>query len=144
MCCGSPTGSNSAAHSDFAARMSRLARPVDVIADGSGIRAVAGADNEAGSLKAHLIRSDAAAPASGVVRALDAQGREIGRAPFDFGANPTVDVRFDLPVELRNQVQRLVIDGDRSAGAVWLLDDSARRRRVAIASGANSRHRCSR
>ncbi len=123
---------------DFAARMARLARPVDVVADGIGVRAVASADNEAGSLKARLIRSDAAAPASGVVRALDAQGREIGRAPFDFAANPTVDVRFDLPVELRNEVQRLMIDGDRSAGAIWLLDDSARRRRVAIASGATA------
>ncbi len=123
---------------DFAARLSRLARPVDVVADGSGVRAVAGADNEAGSLKARLIRSDTAAPASGVVRALDAQGREIGRAPFDFGAKLAADVRFDLPVELRNEVQSLAIDGDRSAGAVWLLDDSARRRRVAIASGATA------
>ena len=123
---------------DFAARLSKLARPVDVVADGSGVRAVAGADNEAGSLKARLIRSDTAAPASGVVRALDAQGREIGRAPFDFGAKLEADVRFDLPVELRNEVQRLAIDGDRSAGAVWLLDDSARRRRVAIASGATA------
>lgn len=123
---------------EFAQRMSRLNRPVEVIADGVGVRAVAGADNEAGSLKARLIRSDTTAPILGVARALDAQGREIGRAPFDFGANPTVDVRFDLPVELRNQVQRLVIDGDRSAGAVWLLDDSARRRRVAIASGATA------
>ncbi len=122
---------------EFAARISRLARP-EVVADGVGVRAIAGADNEAGSLKARLVRSDATAPAVGVARALDAQGREIGRAPFDFGANLTVDVRFELPVELRNEVQRLAIDGDRSAGAVWLVDDSARRRRVAIASGATA------
>src|SRR5208283_1712723 len=76
--------------------------------------------------------------ATGVARALDPQGREIGRAPFDFGAKLGVDVRFDLPVELRNEAQRIVVDGDRSAGATWLVDDRSRRRRVAIASGTSA------
>jgi len=122
----------------FAARLARLAPSVDVVADSAGARAVAGADNEAGSLKARLVRSDAAAPATGIARALDAQGREIGRAPFDFAANLETDVRFELPVELRNEAQRIVIDGDRSAGATWLVDDRSRRRRVAIASGTSA------
>ena len=123
---------------DFASRLSRLAPTVDVVTDGTGARAVAGAENESGSLKARLVRSSAAAPASGVARALDAQGREIGRAPFNFAANLAVDVRFDLPVELRNEAQRIVIEGDRSAGATWLVDDRSHRRRVAIASGTSA------
>ena len=122
---------------DFAKRLSRLARAVDVVTDGAGARAVAGAENESGSLKARLVRSAMSAPATGVARALDAQGREIGRTPFDFKASLAVDVRFDLPVELRNEAQRIAIDGDRSAGAVWLVDDRTRRRRVAIASGTS-------
>ena len=123
---------------DFASRLSRLAHGVDVVTDGSGSRAVAGAENESGSLKARLVRSGPSAPATGVARALDAQGREIGRAPFDFAANLALDVRFELPVELRNEAQRIVIEGDRSAGAVWLVDDGSRRRRVAIASGTSA------
>ena len=111
---------------------------VDVVTDGAGARAVAGAENESGSLKARLVRSGAAAPATGLARALDAQGREIGRAPFDFATKLAIDVRFDLPVELRNEAQRIVIEGDRSAGAAWLVDDRSRRRRVAIASGTSA------
>src|SRR6202044_2490953 len=103
-----------------------------------GALAVAGADNEAGALTAQLTRSDARAPATGAMRALDAQGREIGRAAFDFGAKLAVDAHFDLPVELRNDVTRVVIDGERSAGATWLIDERSRRRRVAIASGASA------
>jgi hypothetical protein len=123
---------------DFASRLARLSHSVEVITDGRGARAVAGADNGAGTLKARLIRSDAAAPATGVARALDAQGREIGRSPFDFGAKLALDVGFDLPVELRNEAQRLVIEGDRSAGSTWLVDNRFRRRRVAIASGTSA------
>src|SRR5208283_3621099 len=50
----------------------------------------------------------------------------------------TVDAQFDLPVELRNDVTEVVIDGERSAGATWLIDERSRRRRVAIASGASA------
>ena len=122
----------------FSARLASIARSVEVVTDGRGALALAGADNEAGALSATLTRSDARAPATGVVRALDAQGREVGRTVFDFGAKSVVDARFDLPVELRNDVTRVVIDGERSAGATWLIDERSRRRRVAIASGASA------
>ena len=72
--------------SAFSARLASLAHSVEVVTDGRGALALAGADNEAGALTAQLTRSDARAPATGAVRALDAQGREVGRAVFDFGA----------------------------------------------------------
>lgn len=122
----------------FSARLASTARSVEVVTDNRGALALAGADNEAGALTAQITRSDARAPATGSVRALDVQGREVGRAAFDFGANMTVDARFDLPVELRNDVTELVIDAERSAGATWLIDERSRRRRVAIASGASA------
>ena len=122
----------------FSARLASIARSVEVVTDNRGALALAGADNEAGALTAQITRSDARAPATGSVRALDVQGREVGRAAFDFGANLTVDARFDLPVELRNDVTELVIDAERSAGATWLIDERSRRRRVAIASGASA------
>ncbi len=121
----------------FASRLAGLTRSVEVVTDRTGARAIAGADNEAGALIVHVTRPDHLA-SNGVVRALDAQGREIGHTPFDFAANPVTDARFDLPVELRNEVSRVVIEGERSAGATWLVDNSSRRRRVAIASGASA------
>ncbi len=122
----------------FSARLGSIARSVEVVTDSRGALALAGVDNEAGSLTARITRSDPRLPASGVVKAIDVQGREVGRAGFDFGADSTVDAHFELPVELRNDVTQVVIDGERSAGAIWLIDERSRRRRVAIASGASA------
>jgi Domain of unknown function (DUF4159)/Aerotolerance regulator N-terminal len=123
---------------EFSARLASIARSVELVTDGRGALALAGADNEAGALTARLTRSDARAPATGAVKALDVQGREVGRVAFDFAANSALDVRFGLPVELRNDITQIVIDGERSAGATWLIDERSRRRRVAIASGASA------
>src|ERR1700733_1196646 len=124
--------------SAFSARLASIAHSVEVVTDGRGALALAGVDNEAGGLTAQLTRSDARGPATGAVRALDAQGQEVCRAVFDFGAKSAVDTHFDLPVELRNDVTQVVIDRERSAGATWLIDERSRRRRVAIASGASA------
>ncbi len=43
--------------------------------------------------------------------------------------------QFDLPVELRNEIARLDILGQHSAGAVSLVDERWKRRRVGIVSG---------
>jgi len=124
--------------SAFSSRLASIAGSVEVVTDGRGALALAGADNEAGSLTARLTRSDERSAGAGAVRALDAQGREVGRAAFDFVGKAVVDARFDLPVELRNDVTQVVIDGERSAGATWLIDERSRRRRVAIVSGASA------
>jgi hypothetical protein len=124
--------------SAFSTRLASIAHSVEVVTDSRGALALAGADNKAGALTTELIRSDVRGPATGVVRALDAQGQEVGHAAFDFGAKSEVDAHFDLPVELRNDVAQVVIDGEHSAGAAWLIDERSRRRRVAIASGASA------
>jgi len=109
-----------------------------VVADRSTPVGLAGVDNLAGALAAHLTRAGADARQKGVARALDAQGRSIGEASFDFGAARTAEADFDLPVELRNQVSRVEVAGEGSAGAVWLVDERSQRRRVAILSGASA------
>jgi hypothetical protein len=111
---------------------------VSVVTDRSTPIGVAGVDNLAGTLAAHLTRAGANARQSGVARALDAQGRSIGEAPFDFGAARGTQANFDLPVELRNQASRVEVVGEGSAGAAWLVDERARRPRVAIVSGAGA------
>ena len=126
--------------SAFAARLAALdATRVEVVTDGRRRARLAGADNDAGALDraAHALRRRARRR-QGAARALDAQGPRSRPAPFDFGADSATEARFDLPVELRNEITRVVIDGERSAGATWLVDERSRRRRVAIASGASA------
>ena len=48
------------------------------------------------------------------------------------------EAAFDLPVELRNDIARLEIAGERSAGAVQLLDKRWRRRAIGVVTGATS------
>ncbi len=72
------------------------------------------------------------------MRALDLKGVPIGDAAFDFGSSTETQARFDLPIELRNDIARLEIVGERSAGAVTLLDERWKRRRVGIVSGAST------
>ncbi|WP_257166047.1 DUF4159 domain-containing protein [Bradyrhizobium sp. SRS-191] len=100
--------------------------------------ALAGAENAAAKMTVKVLRADLSVP-GGIVRALDAKGSPLGEAPFSFTGNAhDAEASFDLPVELRNDITRLEIAGERSAGAVQLLDKRWRRRAVGIVSGATS------
>jgi hypothetical protein len=98
---------------------------------------LATAQNDVDALTATLVRpAGANAPVS--VRALDRKGLVIGEVPADFGEDGTTgSVRFDLPVELRNDIARLEIAGEASAAGVQLLDDRSQRRTVGLVSGAS-------
>ncbi|MEF2548786.1 DUF4159 domain-containing protein [Aurantimonas sp. E1-2-R+4] len=105
-----------------------------------GLVGLTGADNSTEALVVTAVR-----PAGGTeartfaLRAVDAQGREIGRAPLEFAAGDSAaEARFAIPVELRNDIARLEVDGASDAGGVRLVDDSFRRRRVALVSGESA------
>ncbi|MGC2591097.1 MAG: DUF4159 domain-containing protein [Xanthobacteraceae bacterium] len=112
--------------------------PLTIVAGGvPGTRALTGAENSAGALSVNVLRAGAGAAESGTVRALDLKGLPLGEAPFTFKASDrSTEARFDLPVELRNDIARIEISGERSAGAVQLLDKRWKRRTVGIVSGA--------
>jgi hypothetical protein len=114
--------------------------PISVVAGGvAGARALAAADNAAGALSVKVLRAATGADESGTVRALDLKGLPLGEASFAFkAADRETEARFDLPVELRNDIARIEISGERSAGAVQLLDKRWRRRTVGIVSGASA------
>ena len=77
--------------------------------------------------------------AAGVVRALDQKGSPIGEAHYSFAPQDReTEAAFDLPVELRNDIARLEISGERSAGAVQLLDKRWRRRAIGVVSGSTT------
>lgn len=113
-------------------RLSIHAGPIDQLA-------LTAPENLAGALTVKVLRPTPAGPATGVVRALDLKGLPLGEAPFVFeGSNLEAAARLTLPIEVRNAVSRLDIVGERSAAAVALLDDRAKRRRVGIVSGTTT------
>ncbi len=108
--------------------------PVVLVGDTTPV-ALAGADNKPDALAVRLIRADVHATAKGTLKAYDLKGLPIGAAAFDFGTAVVTEARFVLPVELRNSIASVAVDGDASAGAVTLLDGRWKRRRVEIVSG---------
>ncbi len=77
--------------------------------------------------------------AEATVRAVAANGRELGAAPLQFATGATsAKATIELPIELRNEVQRIQIAGERNAAANYLFDDRWRRKTVALQSGAAS------
>ncbi len=101
--------------------------------------ALADADNAAGALTVKVLRADTGKSENGLVRAIDLKGLPLGEAPFAFkpGERET-QAAIDLPVEIRNDVARLEIAGERSAGAVQLLDKRWRRRTIGIVTGSDT------
>src|ERR1700722_12713794 len=100
--------------------------------------ALVAAENAAAKMTVKVLRTDGGI-AAGVVRALDPKGAPIGEARFTFAPQDReTEAAFDLPVELRNDIARLEISGERSAGAVQLLDKRWRRRAIGIVSGSSS------
>ncbi|HYZ47557.1 MAG TPA: BatA domain-containing protein, partial [Sphingomonas sp.] len=101
-------------------------------------QALAAAENAAAKMTVKVLRTDGGS-AGGVVRAMDAKGAPIAEAHYNFGAQEReTEAAFDLPVELRNDIARLEISGERSAGAVQLLDKRWRRRAIGVVSGSTS------
>jgi len=121
---------------DFATKLAGLQAHVTVVYDGRAVEALAGPENLGGGLDVRVLRSMAGTPGAGAIRALDLKGLMIGEAPFSFDAQAMeTKASFDLPVELRNDIARLDIVGAQSAGAVSLLDERWKRRRVGVVSG---------
>jgi hypothetical protein len=101
--------------------------------------ALTAAENAAAKMTVKVLRADGGGIAAGVVRALDQKGSPIGEARYTFAPQEReTEAAFDLPVELRNDITRLDIAGERSAGAVQLLDKRWRRRAIGIVSGSSN------
>ncbi len=73
------------------------------------------------------------------MRALDLKGLPLGDAAFTFkdGERET-EAELTLPVEIRNDIARLEIAAERSAGAVQLLDKRWRRRSIGVITGSTA------
>ena len=123
----------------FGAQLSSLAGAgtFGIVADDSGREAmglVAGL-GPSGALTAKIVRTGGP-ERSGIVHAFSARGQRLAEAPFTLKAGETTaETSFELPLELRNQVARIEIAAEASAGAVSLLDGRSQWQRVGVISG---------
>ena len=94
----------------------------------------AGLDRD-GRLEAFIVRAEGTGR-NGSALAFSARGQRLAETTFEVPAGSRrATARFDLPLELRNQVTRIELAGERSAGAVHLLDSRSRWHRIALISG---------
>ncbi|KAF0175323.1 MAG: hypothetical protein FD162_626 [Rhodobacteraceae bacterium] len=101
----------------------------------------AGFEDGAIALKAARLAGDAT-EVEVIARGPDPSGidRELARGAFRFAAGAAeAETRLTLPPELRNRITRFELLGQRTAGAVSLTDDSLKRRKIALISGAADR-----
>ena len=86
-----------------------------------------------GRLEAQVLRAEGGAVRTGMLHAISGRGQRLGSAAYTLNAGDTRAVAsFELPLELRNQVTRIEIGGERSAGAVHLLDARSQWHRVGL------------
>jgi hypothetical protein len=103
--------------SEFIAGLKKIigSHPLTVVAGGLPIpHALAAADNAAGALTVKVLRTQIGSADTGMVSAIDLKGLPIGEAPWSFTSNAReAEATIDLPVEIRNDVARLEIAGER-------------------------------
>jgi len=122
----------------FAERLAALSPTARIARNDIGPRALSLPEQSGALLEVRALRARADGPAQARVIAHDSRGAMIGEAQADFGAGLEARAAFDLPVELRNEIARIDIEGEHSAGATALIDERWRRRRVGVVSGAAS------
>ncbi|MFO0998190.1 MAG: DUF4159 domain-containing protein [Alphaproteobacteria bacterium] len=119
---------------DFAAGLRRLGT-VTMIDDRPERRArlMLPAVAETNGLIAHAMRAASDAAEEAQIRGLAEDGRILLREPLRFPTGETTaSTTLTLPAEVRNQLVRLEIEGEASAGAVVLSDERWRRRLVGL------------
>ncbi|MDX7952720.1 DUF4159 domain-containing protein [Lichenihabitans sp. Uapishka_5] len=124
----------------FAERLASLTtrHPATIVTAADTPVAVAGTDNQPDHLDVRLVRAGNGAPTEGRLHAYDLKGLPVGDADFRFGSTVETHATLTLPVELRNEIARVAVDGVASAGAVSLLDGRWKRRRVGLVSGTTA------
>ncbi len=96
------------------------------------------ASRDAKGIRAKLVRTGGGAK-EGVVYAWNAKGEQLGEKDFVFkkGAE-SLDITLTMPLALRNEVTKITVAGESSAGSVYLLDSRSLRSRIGLLSGEDS------
>lgn len=100
------------------------------------LAAVRSAKNNSTYLSTNIIRLPSEQASQFEVTGYDLQSRPLVSNSINFQSNQNeAEVRLEAPFELLNEVVRVSIEGQNTAGATYLLDDSFRRRRIALFTG---------
>lgn len=93
--------------------------------------------NGANGFGVTIIRAATGAAVEGQVAAVDGRGLTLETAPFRFAAGDTeAEATIALPLELRNDTARIIVQGAESAGTAQLIDARYLRRPVGLVAGA--------
>jgi len=90
-------------------------------------------ESQATELVVRALRVPSDFAESAIVRAVDADGYEVGSLELIFEpGEEQAAAPLELPLELRNRIERLRIEREQGAGAILLLDEYWRRRPVGL------------
>lgn len=100
--------------------------------------ALAAPEIESGRMKVTALRAPSSPENKIVAKALAGNGRGLAETTVNFTEGARSAQGFiDLPLELRNEVERVELSDARSAGAIYLLDDRWRRKTVSLMAGSS-------
>ncbi|ESY77230.1 RNA-binding protein [Mesorhizobium sp. LNHC221B00] len=116
------------------------ARVVWATADRLSLTGLTAADNQVDGFALTAIRAPGdPAPGQVTAGAFDDKGRRIADATLTFApGEATATGTMTVPFELRNDFASIALDGERHAGAVRVLDENSKRRRVGLLSQAEA------
>ncbi|CAN7380232.1 DUF4159 domain-containing protein [Mesorhizobium sp. LjRoot246] len=116
------------------------ARVVWASTDLRSLTGLTAADNQVDGFALTAIRAPGdPAPAQVTAGAFDDKGRRIADATLTFSPGETTATgTMAVPFELRNDFASIALDGEHQAGAVRVLDESSKRRRVGLLSQAEA------
>ena len=117
-----------------------LARVGDVrlFSDTGGPLAVLPPNGIANGISTVIVRTGADGARTGTLEAQGTHGEILATAPFHIEDGKTnATARIILPLQVRNEIARLAISNEDSAGAVQLFDSGAPRRAIGLVAASN-------
>ena len=122
---------------DTEAALARIG-DVQVFGDVGGPLALLPPQNIANGFSARVIRAGGDGARNGTVEAEGTHGEILATAPFRIDDDKSsASAKIILPLQVRNEIARLAIANEDSAGAIQLFDSGAPRRAVGLVSASN-------
>ncbi len=105
---------------------------------GKGPLALEDQESEADGYKVTVLRGETGGERGGHLDALGARGERLAGGDFRFANGKSeTEAKIGVPPEVRNQIRRIAVANEQSAGAVRLLGADARHRTVGLISASN-------
>ncbi len=91
---------------------------------------------DGGRIRVTALRASSSASLETKTVARAGNGRSLGEVNLTFRPGQgKAEAAIELPIELRNDIQRIEIEGERNAAATYLMDDRWRRKSIGLMSG---------